>query len=343
MRKLILTMLAGLCLLLLASCGGDYDTPGDILATPPIANDNGDENGDYDYDYDDDDYDDDYDDNDSYTYDPIPRCDCGFDLTIFNIPRSLTPPLYIHEFPEDGFLEQFTNAYHFSFANWDTDFRSRLVFWADEPLTQLSFVSLDINYHMWILNILHFPPQSRRVEFTIDVLQPNEAFVLDVAFFHYLLPHGMITFVDASGTPHSMFISESMAGGCMASYHLMPFDDTFTRMPENRVNSAAPTAAQQNVMAQILGDFTISDDVIRDWHDDGEFAMYQRLLYHNADALDNAEDLGFVSAWLWPPLTIETTEGDAVFVFVDTLDAALLMIDLGYDQWGNRQFRVIEL
>jgi len=43
---------------------------------------------------------------------------------------------------------------------------------------------------------------------------------LNVAFSHYLLPHGAIIFTGEDGVQRRMFIHESMRGGCYSIYHL---------------------------------------------------------------------------------------------------------------------------
>ena len=61
---------------------------------------------------------------------------------------------------------------------------------------------------------------TQEVLLTVPVLRPTDAVVLNVAFEHYLLPHGAVIFTDANGVQWRMFIGQSMRGGCFPIYSL---------------------------------------------------------------------------------------------------------------------------
>jgi len=265
------------------------------------------------------------------------RCACGsfYADTVF---RRSTPPLHIHEFPDDDFMEQFTSTHHFDFADWDTEWRSRLVVWTERTITELSFVSL--TDHIWVFDILHYPTHAREAVFTLDVLTPGEAFVLDVSFMHYLIPRGMLTFTDYDGTRKSMLISESMAGGCMPTYHLGLFNDPFNIAPSQRVNSAEPTAAQQAAIAGVIGDFEMGE-VVRTYYEEGGFAMYTRVL--RGTIQPNADSNAFMTWGFWPPIEVESTVGDVVFIYFDGFDAVFALLNTGENAHGETLFQRIDL
>ena len=94
--------------------------------------------------------------------------------------------------------------------------------WSDAPLRDFSFVSLDTAGHYWDETetpsrlIIH----THEVLLAVDELLPTDAVVLNVNFFHYLLPYGAIIFTDEDGARWRMFIWESMAGGCFPTFSL---------------------------------------------------------------------------------------------------------------------------
>jgi hypothetical protein len=126
--------------------------------------------------------------------------------------RFPTPPINIREQWEvdDDFLSQFENVHKVTYLQRETDWSATLIIWADEPIRDFSFVSLD--------NHADYYP-VRQVLFTVENLPPTDAVVLTLAFVHYFHPHGGIAFTNADGTRHTMFFVESMEGGCVPTFH----------------------------------------------------------------------------------------------------------------------------
>ena len=142
--------------------------------------------------------------------------------------RQPTPPLNIHEidFPREEreagiaeILRNFENVHKVTYTQFETNWYSTIVLWTDIPLRDFSFVSLDVAGHYWRED-RELIIDTREVLLTVDVLLPGDAVVLNVAFSHYLLPHGAIIFTDEHGVQQRMFIIESMRGGCFPIYHL---------------------------------------------------------------------------------------------------------------------------
>jgi len=149
--------------------------------------------------------------------------------------RAQTPPLHIHEIQlewplvesseaahvetVDAFLNDFDTVHTVTYIQWDTEWYASLVIWSDEPLRNVSFLSLGFDYAE------ERPYFYTRAELlTVDELLPNDALLLNVAFEHYLVPRGGLIFTDENGVERRMFISESMRGGCFPQFHLLPYD-----------------------------------------------------------------------------------------------------------------------
>ena len=161
---------------------------------------------------------------------------CG-DHYIHEPLRQPTPPLNIHEilapwqglgadFPHEEheatiaeFVRDFEHVHTVTYIQFETNWRSTIILWSDIPLRDFSFVSLDVAGHDWDEDV-QLVINTREVLLTIDELLPTDAVVLNVAFAHYLLPHGAIIFTDEQGIQRRMFITESMRGGCFPAYNL---------------------------------------------------------------------------------------------------------------------------
>ena len=173
-------------------------------------------------------------------------CYCGMKTYYHEGARRPTPPLNIHQLREFSlvyglweaadpaadaeFLSAFENVHEFTYLQFDTDLYSTIALWADEPLFNFSFVSLDAAGHYFdedsrlVIN-------TREVLFTIDKLLPADVVILNVAFSHYMLPHGGVIFTDSDGVQSRMFILESMVGvGCPRDklFHLIIPHPRFT-------------------------------------------------------------------------------------------------------------------
>jgi len=105
---------------------------------------------------------------------------------------------------DTDFLSQFENIHTYSFIQVDIEPRT-IIIWSDEPLREISFVSLHHNAVCcaYVYEVL----------LTVNNFQPTDALVLTVVFEHYLLPRAGILFTDNTGVRHHMFIIESMADG----------------------------------------------------------------------------------------------------------------------------------
>ena len=148
-----------------------------------------------------------------------------------------TPPLSIHEispawqyppppFPREEhesvvaeFLKNFNNIYETTYIQWDTEWYTTLVFKSDIPLRDFKLVSLDVAGHYWTDNS-ELIIDTDEVLLTVPELLPNDAVILNVAFRHYLLPHGAIIYTDEQGTEWRMFIGQNMRGGCYPVFGL---------------------------------------------------------------------------------------------------------------------------
>jgi len=164
-------------------------------------------------------------------------CECG-EHYISDPLRQPTPPINIHEMfalwqTENAqevhadnvseFTRDFENIHTLTYTQFETDWTSTLIFWPDITAYDFSFVSLDVAGHYWDEStpynhslVIH----TREVLLTVSTLNPTDAVVLNVAFAHYLLPHGAVVFTDAYGIRWRMFIQQSMRGGCFPSYNL---------------------------------------------------------------------------------------------------------------------------
>jgi len=145
--------------------------------------------------------------------------------------RHPTPPLNLREGYEvgDGFLEDFARVHEASYFQFELDGweGNRLYFWTDEPLRDVRFVSLNFDLD-WLDGEDEYDTQTRYSVFNVilalDSLQVNEVVALNVAFAHYLLPHGGVIFTDQDGNEQRMFLLESMRGGCYPGFLLAVYE-----------------------------------------------------------------------------------------------------------------------
>ena len=186
------------------------------------------------------------------------RCGCG-EAYVHEVTHPLTPPININERDghDDEFLAQFDYIHYFEYAETHLDWRNRLVFWTDEPLRDLSFISIG-----WATIAQRSYYYTLETHFTIDEFLPGEAFMLDVVFFHYLVPRGGLSFIDSNGERQFMGLAESMRGGCWPGFLLFHFDDRTATPYEERVNSVYPTATQHNILTRLLGEYQLGGEVI---------------------------------------------------------------------------------
>jgi len=154
------------------------------------------------------------------TYDLCPVCGVYY---LHKLQRQPTPPVGIRDVVEPfgvgaHWLYQFDTIHTFTYLQFETEHPHQIALWADAPLFDFSFVSLDVAGHDWVDGSLII--NTREVLFTVPALQPGDAVVLHLAFAHYLLPHGAIVFTDEWGVQWRMFLHESMRGGCFPVFNL---------------------------------------------------------------------------------------------------------------------------
>ena len=149
-------------------------------------------------------------------------CGCGLYPAHYVLP-SPTPPLNILSRDiDDEFLSTFDTVHTFTYQQWETDWYGTIILWPDEPLRDFAFLSIlfDEDDDGMFYTV-------REELLTIDKLLPGHAVVLNVAFFHYLIPRGGVIFTDANGVQRRMLIADvSVRGGCFPYFILIPHDET---------------------------------------------------------------------------------------------------------------------
>ena len=128
-----------------------------------------------------------------------------------NFERQPTPPLNILDAGvDDKFLSAFETVHTVTYLQWEADWHHTLAFWPDEPLRDFSFLSLgfhDTGERMYFY--------TREVLLTVEELLPTDTVVLNVLFFHYLIPRGGLVFTDENGVQRRMLVvDQSVVGGC---------------------------------------------------------------------------------------------------------------------------------
>ena len=279
--------------------------------------------------------------------DAYERCNCG-EYYAHEVGHYPTPPININERDghDDEFLAQFDYIHYFEFAETHLDWRNRLVITTEEPLRDLSFISIG-----WATIAQRSYYYTTETHFTIDEFLPGEAFMLDVVFFHYLVPRGGLTFIDSNGERQFMGLAESMRGGCWPHFLLFPFDDRTATPYEERVNSVCPTAMQHNILTRLLGEYQLGDIIYTDYvyqhHFVKEMAVQYRFLHFDVREIPAHEliEPNLISRGFTSSDTFGTQEGDVIFVHFDFFNDTWLMIDIGDDSrgWGGREYIIIEL
>ncbi|MCL2170919.1 MAG: hypothetical protein FWB71_02100 [Defluviitaleaceae bacterium] len=249
---------------------------------------------------------------------PPELCDCGENFAR-EVARRPTPPLNMRESPTPDFLEEFDNVHNKIFHEFDIfDWQGlpadavrppNLAIWADVPLRDFSFITLN---HNWFLSEVLF--YTRDVIFTIDELAPGDVVALDVVFAHYLIPRGGLTFIDEDGERHWMLISESMRGGCFGIFHISFFDNLHDAPPDNFFG-IEPDYAQRAALTAVIGDFDMGEIQMGDF---GEYAPSPfRKIYPRQNI--RYADLDFAPLTPHPPqmvnwLNLDTAPGDILLI-----------------------------
>ena len=121
----------------------------------------------------------------------------------------------------DAFLSGFDTVHEVTYQQWEADWYNTIILWSDTPLRDFYIVSLavgeDVDDKMGIF--------AQELIFSTEELLTSHAIVLNVAFAHYLLPHGGLIFTDENGDMRRMFINESMRGGCYPHFTLSFYDE----------------------------------------------------------------------------------------------------------------------
>ena len=169
-----------------------------------------------------------------YSYNENILCDFCLDHYIgedLRLHWGNTHPMYIRDIDIDGyvefynvqadiFLSEFDIIYEHTYIQPYTGWPTTMVMWPDETLTNFSFVSLELGGDDGMTFY------TSEVLFVIDELNPNDAVVLNVSFYHYLIPHGGIMFTDSNGVDRQFFIIDaSVRGGCWPHWGLSEHDE----------------------------------------------------------------------------------------------------------------------
>ncbi|MCL2841442.1 MAG: hypothetical protein FWE05_11820 [Defluviitaleaceae bacterium] len=148
------------------------------------------------------------------------------------------PPINIH-IGLDGAPIDNRNIHSFVHMGFESEWHNTLVFWTNEVVYDFSFVTLWSD--TFVDDAGNLNVELTDAPFTIPIFSPDEAFVLDFVFAHYLFPHGGIAFTEASGQRRFYWISESMAGDPYPQFNLFPFEpvtgDGNNRQEQNQHNN----------------------------------------------------------------------------------------------------------
>ena len=152
---------------------------------------------------------------DSTTYELCPICHSHY---VHEALRQPTPPVNIYDGNITELTHDFGNIHTVTYLQRETEWYGTIILYSDMPLTNFSFVSLDVAGHDWVDGELVI--DTKEVLLAIPNLLPADVVILNVAFAHYLLPHGAIIFANEIGEQRRMFIQEDMRGGCFPLFHL---------------------------------------------------------------------------------------------------------------------------
>jgi len=208
----------------------------------------------------------------------------------------LSPPLNIRDIGPFGFgthfTYQFETVHAATYLQWETDWPSIIALWPDEPLHDFSFVSVNHNAICCAY--------VGEVLFTVDKLYPSDAVVLTVAFSHYLFPRGGITFTDANGLRHHIFLTQSMIGGCAPGFFLSR-TNTLVDLRENWLDLgiiSIPAAftyekdgAHDDILIMTGCPFVPSRDVLGTTHMRAGYLMVESIEYMVESSLAASEFL----------------------------------------------------
>jgi hypothetical protein len=263
---------------------------------------------------------------------PDTRCYCeyeGRDMSAY----LHTPPIHIQVYDADDFPGGFNAVHHYTHLEWDSGgFYNRLVFTTEETVFDFAFITI---WHTWFLGSMDLYERER--QFTVDEFTPDDVFVLDAAFFHYLLPRGGLAFTVGDGTRRYMAIQENMAGGCcIPIFNIYFFTD---RTQGARVNSIDPTPVQRAEIARMLGEFTLGEvGTYTAQQDDTQEFLFRPVQYTPSALVISADAYETELTFSMP-----TQVGDALLVYAEGLDLLRLVIHTRdvTDTWGTRRYYVV--
>jgi hypothetical protein len=184
------------------------------------------------------------------------------------------PPInmYMDENIFDTLLDNTDNIHQFAFMQVEVGFYHTLVFTTEEMVYDFSFVVLDDDGGMSDIRIVDTP-------YTIPQFLPNEAFVLDFVFVHYLHPRGGIAYTDQQGIRHFYWIFEDMAGEPRPPFSLIHFESVaagagFDAREQQGQNPYVTQATSwQEAYAQYIRPLT-TGLALHEWETNWEFALH---------------------------------------------------------------------
>ena len=278
-------------------------------------------------------------------------------------PLSTSPPFYIRESRDDAFLSACDRVHSFTHRDGAVPF----ILWTNERVYDFSFIRIS---HVDVGGKTYF--FTWETLFTMEVLLPTDALLLDILFGGWLYPYVGFSFVDADHQRHYRYIRLSMADeGPLLSLH--PFEDRTSQAAQEDDNGIYPNAAQQALIAQLLGDFSLGEVIMAyprqemkpDWDERwGEvFEHYFRFVlydlnerrshfagdvifpWHRATSYVAAalREQGLTSALL-RSASYPTREGDVLLAHSAAFNDTWLLIDIGgVEDSAERRFVRVEL
>ena len=103
-----------------------------------------------------------------------------------------------------NYANVFDNIHELTYLQWEGAGFDTLLFWSDETIYNMSIVALSICYEEEVdwQNVVFY---TSEVIGYFEELNPADIIVLNVAFSHYILPHGGIIFTNQEGEEKRMF------------------------------------------------------------------------------------------------------------------------------------------
>ncbi|MCL2108747.1 MAG: leucine-rich repeat domain-containing protein, partial [Oscillospiraceae bacterium] len=189
--------------------------------------------------------------------------------------RDPTPPMNFSDAERDEYPADLTKTHTFTYTQFEVENPAVLVFWPDVILRDFAFVSLDVAGHYYDENG-QLIIGTQEILYTIDEFLPGEGFVLNVAFSHYLIPHGAIIFTDEQGAKQRMFIRQHTRGGCYPEWSL-EWANEFEQ-PVNPLESGLHAVLEEVVLVELPAQ-NITDEQLAELIASGEIPQNVTNLY----------------------------------------------------------------